>query len=155
LEGAIDAVENKPTFSLDHIQSFTLAISICEAQIRDCIRLAFDTPYMTIDTDNPILKDIRPEAARKVRQRRFVLDGEAVVLGVDGISDFNAVHSRKQDDEVQFCAFDILVEGDNDLRNLPLSTCKHWRDRSCNDDANPAACDYYEARKQKEKDPIE
>jgi hypothetical protein len=36
-----------------------------------------------------------------------------------------------------------------------LAACKHWRDRSCNDDANPAACDYYEARKQKEKDPIE
>jgi hypothetical protein len=44
------------------------------------------------------------EAARKVRQKRFVLDGEAVVLGVDGVSDFNALHSRKHDDEVQFCA---------------------------------------------------
>jgi hypothetical protein len=36
-----------------------------------------------------------------------------------------------------------------------LAACKHWRDRSCNDDGNPAACDYYEARKQKQKDPIE
>jgi ATP-dependent DNA ligase len=35
------------------------------------------------------------EAARKVRQRRFVLDGEAVILGVDGVSDFNALHSGK------------------------------------------------------------
>jgi hypothetical protein len=26
------------------------------------------------------------EAARKIRQRRFVLDGEAVVIGVDGVS---------------------------------------------------------------------
>lgn len=33
------------------------------------------------------------------------------------------------------------------------AACKHWRDRSCNEDANPAACDYDEARKQK--DPIE
>jgi len=39
------------------------------------------------------------EAARKFRQKRFVLDGEAVILGVDGISDFNALHSRKHDDE--------------------------------------------------------
>jgi hypothetical protein len=31
------------------------------------------------------------EAAQKIRQRRFVLDGEAVVLGVYGISDFNAL----------------------------------------------------------------
>ncbi|WP_246504531.1 ATP-dependent DNA ligase [Bradyrhizobium agreste] len=35
------------------------------------------------------------EAARKVRQKQFVLDGEAVVLGVAGVSDFNALHSRK------------------------------------------------------------
>jgi ATP-dependent DNA ligase len=59
-------------------------------------------------------------AARKVRQKKFVLDGEAVILGVDGVSDFNALHSGKHDDEVQLCAFDILVEGDDDLRKLPL-----------------------------------
>jgi ATP-dependent DNA ligase len=33
------------------------------------------------------------EAALKNRQKHFVIDGEAVVLGVDGISDFNALHS--------------------------------------------------------------
>jgi bifunctional non-homologous end joining protein LigD len=60
------------------------------------------------------------QAARKVRQKRFMLDGEAVVPGVDGIADFNALHSRKHDHEVQFCAFDILVEGGDDLRELPL-----------------------------------
>lgn len=49
-----------------------------------------------------------------------MLDGEAVVLGVDGISDFNALHSRKHDNEVQFCAFDILAEDGDDLRKLPL-----------------------------------
>nr|WP_271499969.1 hypothetical protein [Bradyrhizobium sp. CCBAU 11357] len=53
-----------------------------------------------------------------------MLDGEAVVLGVDGISDFNALHSRKHDREVQFCAFDILAEGGDDLRMLPLSMRK-------------------------------
>jgi ATP-dependent DNA ligase len=61
------------------------------------------------------------EAARKVRQKRFVLDGEAVILGVDGVSDFNALHSRKHDDEVQFCAFDIMVEGGDDLRQAAPS----------------------------------
>lgn len=64
------------------------------------------------------------EAARKVRQKQFVLDGEAVVLGVDGVSDFNALHSRKHDHEVQLCAFDILAEGGDDLRMLPLSMWK-------------------------------
>ena len=65
------------------------------------------------------------EAARKIRQKHFVLDGEAVVLGVDGISDFNALHSRKHDYEVPFCAFDILAEGGDDLRMLPLSMRKN------------------------------
>jgi bifunctional non-homologous end joining protein LigD len=36
-----------------------------------------------------------------------VIDGEAVVLGVDGISDFNGLHSRRHDDEVQLYAFDM------------------------------------------------
>ena len=35
------------------------------------------------------------ESALKNRQKHFVLDGEAVVLGVDGVPDFNALHSRK------------------------------------------------------------
>jgi len=39
------------------------------------------------------------EAALKHRFKQFVIDGEAVVLGVDGVSDFNALHSRKHDDE--------------------------------------------------------
>jgi bifunctional non-homologous end joining protein LigD len=55
-----------------------------------------------------------------VRVKQFVLDGEAVILGLDGTSDFNALHSRKHDEEVQFCAFDILGEGGDDLRKLPL-----------------------------------
>jgi bifunctional non-homologous end joining protein LigD len=44
------------------------------------------------------------ESALKNRIKRFVIDGEAVVLDVDGISDFNALHSM----------------GGEDLRNLPL-----------------------------------
>jgi bifunctional non-homologous end joining protein LigD len=64
------------------------------------------------------------ESAMKVRRDRFVLDGEAVVLGVDGISDFNALISGKDNDEVQLCAFDLLVEGDGDLRGLPLQEGK-------------------------------
>ena len=64
------------------------------------------------------------ESALKNRQRRFVIDGEAVVLGVDGIPDFNALHSRKRDHEVQLYAFDCLALDDEDLRKLPLSMRK-------------------------------
>src|ERR1700741_324564 len=64
------------------------------------------------------------EAALKNRQKRFVIDGEAVILGVDGISDFNALHSGTHNEEVQLCAFDLLAMDGDDLRNLPLSMRK-------------------------------
>jgi ATP-dependent DNA ligase len=60
------------------------------------------------------------EAALKNRQTSFVIDGEAVLLGVNGISDFNGLHSRKHDEEVQLYAFDILALDGEDLRKLPL-----------------------------------
>jgi bifunctional non-homologous end joining protein LigD len=61
------------------------------------------------------------EAARKNRKRRFVVDGEVVVLNQLGLSDFNALHSRKHDREAQLYAFDLLALEDDDLRRLPLS----------------------------------
>ena len=53
-----------------------------------------------------------------------MIDGEAVLLGVDGRSDFNDLHSRKHDGEVEFYAFDMLVSDGEDLRKLPLSMRK-------------------------------
>ncbi len=64
------------------------------------------------------------EAALKNRHKQFVLDGEAVVLGVNGISDFNALHSGKHNHEVQLYAFDVLAMDGVDLRDLPLSIRK-------------------------------
>jgi ATP-dependent DNA ligase len=64
------------------------------------------------------------QAALRNREQHFVVDGEAVVLGVDGVSDFNALHSRKHNSEVQLCAFDVLAVGGEDLRALPLSMRK-------------------------------
>jgi bifunctional non-homologous end joining protein LigD len=64
------------------------------------------------------------EAALRNRTTSFVIDGEAVLLGVDGISDFNGLHSRKHDDEVQLYAFDILALDGEDLRKLPLALRK-------------------------------
>ena len=53
-----------------------------------------------------------------------MIDGEAVVLGVDGISDFNALHFGRHNAEVQFCAFDVLAIDGDDVRALPLSMRK-------------------------------
>jgi bifunctional non-homologous end joining protein LigD len=64
------------------------------------------------------------EAALKNRQKHFVIDGEAVILGVDSYSDFNALHSGKHNEEVQLYAFDIMVLDGEDLRGPPLSMRK-------------------------------
>jgi bifunctional non-homologous end joining protein LigD len=69
------------------------------------------------------------EAALKNRQRQFVIDGEAVILGLDGIADFDALHSGKQNDQVQLCAFDVLAIDGEDVRGLPLSMRKANLDR--------------------------
>ena len=47
-----------------------------------------------------------------------------MVLGVDGVSDFDALHSGKHNEEVQLYAFDILALDGDDLRGLPLSMRK-------------------------------
>jgi len=69
------------------------------------------------------------EAALKNKNKQFIIDGEAVVLGVDGVADFNALHSRKHDHEVQLYAFDIMALAGDDLRRLPLSMRKTNLDR--------------------------
>jgi ATP dependent DNA ligase domain len=72
------------------------------------------------------------ESALKNRIKQFVIDGEAVVLGVDGIPGFNALHSRKHDDEVQLYAFDIMALDGDDLRPPPLEPAQ--------DQSGAAAC---------------
>jgi bifunctional non-homologous end joining protein LigD len=64
------------------------------------------------------------ESALKNRHRQFVIDGEAVVLGVDGVADFDALHSGRHNDEAQLYAFDVLALDGDDLRRLPLSMGK-------------------------------
>jgi bifunctional non-homologous end joining protein LigD len=60
------------------------------------------------------------EAARRIKTNRFVIDGEAVVLGGDGISDFDGQYCGQHNDEIHLYAFDILaIDGDN-VRKLPL-----------------------------------
>ena len=77
-----------------------------------------------------------------------LIDDEAVILGIDGRSDLNALHSGKHGGAAQLCAFDVLAIGGEDLRALSLCAKTHlsacyaagpmgfreplrdWRDRS-------------------------
>jgi ATP-dependent DNA ligase len=60
------------------------------------------------------------EAASKIRMSRFVIDGEICVLDVQGISDFDALHSGRNNDAAQLYAFDLIAADGDDLRELPL-----------------------------------
>ena len=46
------------------------------------------------------------------------------MLGVDGVSDFDALYSRQHDQQVQLYAFDVLAMDGEDLRQLPMSLRK-------------------------------
>jgi bifunctional non-homologous end joining protein LigD len=59
-------------------------------------------------------------AALKLRPKHFVIDGEVVVLDKDGVSDFDALASRKHDKRTQFYAFDMLAADGEDLRPQAL-----------------------------------
>jgi bifunctional non-homologous end joining protein LigD len=59
-------------------------------------------------------------AALPNRNSSFVIDGEALLLGVDGQSAFNGLHGGRHDDEVQFYAFDMLVSDGEDICSLSL-----------------------------------
>jgi ATP-dependent DNA ligase len=63
-------------------------------------------------------------AALKLRQEHFVIDGETVVLGLDGVSDFGALHSGRYNERAQLYAFDLLAGDGEDHRQLPLSLRK-------------------------------
>ncbi len=63
-------------------------------------------------------------AAGKLRARSFTIDGEAVVVGVDGVAVFDALHRRHKASEAILYAFDLLELNGEDLRPMPLSARK-------------------------------
>ena len=77
----------------------------------------------------PAARDRYPlivQAALKLRKTSFVIDGEAVVLRPDGISDFAALYSGKRNAEVRLYAFDLLADTGVDMREETLLIRKLW-----------------------------
>jgi bifunctional non-homologous end joining protein LigD len=50
----------------------------------------------------------------------FTIDGEAVVLGPDGLSRFEELSRRKATDTAILYAFDLIEHGGEDMRNRPF-----------------------------------
>jgi bifunctional non-homologous end joining protein LigD len=64
-----------------------------------------------------------------LRVQSVALDGEVVWLGQDGVSDFDALHSRKNDEWAMLLAFDLIELDGQDFRDRPLLERKHHLQR--------------------------
>jgi bifunctional non-homologous end joining protein LigD len=58
--------------------------------------------------------------AGKLKARSFTIDGEAVVIGFDGLSQFDALRSREGARSAALFAFDLIELDGADLRSQPL-----------------------------------
>jgi ATP-dependent DNA ligase len=59
-------------------------------------------------------------AARRIKAKGFTIDGEAVVLGPDGLSQFEELSRREAAQTAILYAFDLIEHDGEDLRNLPF-----------------------------------
>jgi bifunctional non-homologous end joining protein LigD len=64
------------------------------------------------------------EALRSLPARSIVIDGEAVMCGKDGKSDFDKLHSGAHDASVFLYGFDLIELDGEDLRPAPLERRK-------------------------------
>jgi bifunctional non-homologous end joining protein LigD len=60
------------------------------------------------------------DAASRIKATSFVIDGEAVIAGDDGMPDFHALHTRRRGHEAVLFAFDLIEHDGADPRDLPL-----------------------------------
>jgi hypothetical protein len=62
----------------------------------------------------------RSQKARDGKAKSFTLDGEAVVVGPNGLTDFEALRRRGSGDVAVLYVFDLLEYDGSDLRRMPL-----------------------------------
>jgi ATP-dependent DNA ligase len=66
-------------------------------------------------------------SARRLPVARFLIDGEAVVCGEDGVSDFKRLQSRAEDAGAFLYAFDLLGLDGQDIRGERLDDRRVFR----------------------------
>ena len=64
------------------------------------------------------------EALARLRSLSCTIDGEAVACGDDGVSSFDHIRYRKNDESVFLYAFDLIELNGDDLRRDPLEVRK-------------------------------
>jgi bifunctional non-homologous end joining protein LigD len=63
-------------------------------------------------------------AVKRLKVRSAMIDGEAIVPGEDGRSDFDKLHSGGYDEHVVLYGFDLIEVDGDDLRSRPLEERK-------------------------------
>jgi ATP-dependent DNA ligase len=64
------------------------------------------------------------DALARLRSRSYIIDGEAVACGGDGIASFDRIRYRRNDAGVFLYAFDLIELDGDDLRSDPLAVRK-------------------------------
>jgi bifunctional non-homologous end joining protein LigD len=64
------------------------------------------------------------DCRRRRQTPRFILDGETVVCGPDGVAVFDALHGERRFGEAFLYAFDLIEVDGQDLRHQPFSERK-------------------------------
>jgi ATP dependent DNA ligase domain len=59
-------------------------------------------------------------AGERIKAKTFTIDGEAVVLGPDGLSRFEELRRREAADTAILYAFDLIEDEGEDMRSLPF-----------------------------------
>jgi bifunctional non-homologous end joining protein LigD len=55
-------------------------------------------------------------AVRKLRAQSLLIDGEGVVCDAKGVASFDRLHSKRYDEEVSLCGFDLLEINGEDFQ---------------------------------------
>jgi bifunctional non-homologous end joining protein LigD len=83
-----------------------------------------DGPTVRLYTRNAYSWTARPPAiaaaAERIKAKSFTLDGEAVVVGPDGLSRFEELRGREAAHKAVLYAFDLIEHDGEDLRELPF-----------------------------------
>jgi bifunctional non-homologous end joining protein LigD len=66
-------------------------------------------------------------AARRIRTKSFTIDGEAVVLGPDGLSRFDELRRREAADTAILSAFHLIEHDGEDMRTCPFDSTRRTR----------------------------
>jgi ATP-dependent DNA ligase len=83
-------------------------------------------------------------ALQRLRVESITIDGEAVWVGPGGIADFDKLHSRAVDDDVQLYAFDLLELNGTDMRGEPLERRRSLLEALLRDSADIRFSEHFE-----------